>query len=262
MAIEQTHTIWQALLATFFTWGATAVGASLVFAFKRVGKTLMDAMLGFSGGVMLAASFWSLLLPAKEMAEMLSLTAAVPICLGLAAGGLTVAAGDRLFDRFLAKRSPDRSAGRRLLLVLSITLHNLPEGIAVGVAFGSVGYGLEGATFGAACSLALGIALQNLPEGTAVSLPLHRDGMSRGRAFFYGQLSGVVEPIGGLFGAWLVLVARRLLPFLLAFAAGAMVYVVVAELVPESQNNEKKRLITLFTLIGFLLMTLLDLLFG
>ncbi|MBE6564980.1 MAG: ZIP family metal transporter [Ruminococcaceae bacterium] len=261
MTFEQTSAVWQALLATFFTWGATAFGAGLVFAFKRVGRTLLDAMLGFSGGVMLAASFWSLLLPAKEMAETLSCEAAFPLCLGFLAGGLIIALGDRLFTALSGQRG-DRSFGRRLLLVSSITLHNLPEGIAVGVAFGSVVYGLEGASLGAACTLAAGIALQNLPEGTAVSLPLHRDGMSRGKAFFFGQLSGAVEPIGGVFGAWLVLAARQLLPFLLSFAAGAMVYVVVGELVPESQNNEKRSLMTLFTLLGFALMMLLDVLLG
>ena len=252
------HTV-QSLLATLFTWGVTALGAGLVFFFRGVNKSVMDAMLGFAAGVMTAASFWSLLSPAIEMAESLDMCAWQAAVTGFMSGGLLLFLGDRLFSRF---GGGDSAAKRPLMLVFSITLHNIPEGLAVGVAFGSLAYGLEGATLGAACLLALGIGLQNFPEGTAVSVPLLREGWSKRRAFMMGQLSGVVEPAAGVIGALLVLRARLLLPFLLSFAAGAMIYVVVAELIPESQSNEKKDLMAVFTLIGFSVMTFMDVALG
>ncbi|MDD4733378.1 MAG: ZIP family metal transporter [Bacilli bacterium] len=249
--------IWQALIATIFTWSVTAIGASLVFAFKTVNKNIMDAMLGFAAGVMIAASFWSLLSPAIEMAENLKMTSWIVVSIGFLSGGLLLFTGDKVFD-ILDRKKKKTSIKRSLMLIFSITLHNIPEGLAVGVAFGSLAYGLEGATLTSACMLALGIGLQNFPEGTAVSVPLRREGFSRSKSFLYGQLSGIVEPISGVIGAILVIKTRTLLPFLLAFAAGAMIYVVVEELIPESQSNTKKDLMALFTLIGFTVMMVLD----
>lgn len=254
----------QAFIATLFTWSVTMLGATIVFAFKKVNKTVMDSMLGFAAGVMIAASFWSLLSPSIEMAESLNMCAWLIAFLGFFSGGVLLFIGDKLFDFFNKKiGKKENSVKKRCwMLIFSITLHNIPEGLAVGVAFGSLAYGLEGATLASACILALGIGLQNFPEGTAVSVPLRREGMSRKKAFFYGQLSGIVEPISGVIGAILVTKIRLLLPFLLAFAAGAMIYVVVQELIPESQTNKKKEVMALFTLIGFSVMMILDVALG
>lgn len=257
--------ILQAGLATLFTWGVTAIGASLVYFFKRINKSLMDGMLGFAAGVMIAASFFSLIAPAITMAENLNLIPWVITFLGFFSGGLLLFIGDKIYDIY-EKRHPQKgkkfSIKRCIMLVSSITLHNIPEGMAVGVAFGSIVYGLDGATLAAAWTLALGIGLQNFPEGTAVSMPLRREGLSRNKSFFIGQLSGIVEPIAGIIGAVLVIKMRTLLPFLLSFAAGAMIYVVVEELIPESQSNKKKDLMALFTLIGFSVMMILDIALG
>lgn len=261
--------VMQALVATIFTWAITALGAALVFFFKKVNKNVMDAMLGFAAGVMIAASFWSLLSPAIEMAENLGLVTWLVAFIGFFGGGVLLFLGDKIFCYFDKKSkkvksntSKERSLKRSLMLIFSITLHNIPEGLAVGVAFGSLAYGLQGATLGAASLLAFGIGLQNFPEGTAVSVPLRREGFSRKQAFFWGQLSGIVEPISGVLGAILVLKVRTLLPYLLAFAAGAMIYVVVQELIPESQTNKRKDLMALFTLIGFSVMMILDVALG
>lgn len=258
----------QALIATLFTWLITALGASLVFFFKTVNKTLLDAMLGFAAGVMIAASFWSLLSPSIEMAEGLGMTAWVVAAAGFLCGGLLLFFGDKFFnyldDRMSNEHSLSKQSSRKrcVMLFSSITLHNIPEGLVVGVAFGSLAYQLEGATFSAACMLALGIGLQNFPEGTAVSVALRRENISRKKAFFYGQLSGFAEPLAGVAGAILVGYVRSWLPFLLAFAAGAMIYVVVQELIPESQTNPKKSFMALFTLIGFVVMMILDVALG
>lgn len=253
-----------ALIATIFTWSITALGSSLVFFFKKINKNFMDAMLGFAAGVMIAASYWSLLSPAIEMANNLKLNAWLITFIGFFSGGLLLFIGDKICDKILKKLRNNNSSSykRMIMLVTSITLHNIPEGLAVGVAFGSVAYGLTGATIVAALTLAIGIGLQNFPEGTAVSLPLRREGLSRNKAFFIGQLSGIVEPISGLLGAILVMKMRILLPFFLAFAAGAMIYVVVEELIPESQSNKKKDLMALFTLVGFSVMMILDVALG
>lgn len=256
----------QAFLATLFTWSITAIGAAVVFFFKKIKKGVMDAMLGFAAGVMIAASFWSLLSPAIIMAEDLNMIPWLIAFLGFFSGGLLLYLGDKIFliaNKKMKKKKKDQASFKRcLMLIVSITLHNIPEGLAVGVAFGSLKYGLDGVTLGATCLLALGIGLQNFPEGTAVSVPLRREGMSRKKAFFIGQLSGIVEPISGVIGAILVLKVRLLLPFLLAFAAGAMIYVVVQELIPESQTNKRKDLMALFTLIGFSIMMILDVALG
>lgn len=259
--------ITQAFVATIFTWGVTVLGASIVFFFKEVKKGIMDALLGFSAGVMIAASFWSLLNPAIDMAQDMNMISWLVVFAGFFSGGLLLFLGDKIYV-FLSKRIKKSNAKtsskikRCLMLIFSITLHNIPEGLVVGVAFGSLAYGLEGATIASAVTLALGIGLQNFPEGSAVSLPLRREGMSRRKAFFFGQLSGVVEPIAAIVGAILVLKIQVLLPFLLAFAAGAMIYVVVEELIPESQSNERKDLMALFTLIGFSIMMILDIALG
>jgi ZIP family zinc transporter len=258
----------QASLATLFTWSITAIGASVVYFFKKINKNLMDGMLGFASGVMIAASFFSLLNPAISMAESLGLIPWVITFIGFFSGGLLLFIGDKLYDCYENRHSKcdndtkKNSLKRCLMLMCSITLHNIPEGMAVGVAFGSVVYGLDGATIAAAWTLALGIGLQNFPEGTAVSMPLRREGFSRNKSFFLGQLSGIVEPISGIIGAILVIKIRILLPFLLSFAAGAMIYVVIEELIPESQANEKKDLMALFSLIGFSIMMILDIALG
>lgn len=252
----------QALIASLFTWGITSLGAAVVFLFKKVNKNTMDAMLGLSAGVMLAATFWSLLSPALEMAENLKLISWLIVSLGVLSGGLLLFCGDKIFDRITKKKTNSHSIKRSLMLIFSITLHNIPEGMAIGVAFGSVFYNLEGATLAAAIMLAIGIGIQNFPEGSAVSLPLRREGMSPKKAFFFGMLSGIVEPISAVIGAILVIKVQVLLPILLSFAGGAMIYVVVQELIPESQTNKKKDLMALFTILGFLLMMIFDVSLG
>lgn len=258
----------QALIATLFTWGVTAIGASLVYFFKKINKNIMDGMLGFAGGVMIAASFFSLIAPSITMAENLNLIPWLIVFLGFFSGGLLLFIGDKIYNIYEKRqskkifKSKKNSLKRCFMLISSITLHNIPEGMAIGVAFGSIIYNLDGATIIAAWTLAFGIGLQNLPEGTAVSMPLRREGFSRNKSFILGQLSGIVEPISALLGAILVIKVRILLPFLLSFAAGAMIYVVVEELIPESQTNKKKDLMALFTLIGFSIMMILDVALG
>ena len=252
----------QALIATLFTFSVTALGAMIVIFFKKINKNFMDAMLGLSGGVMIAASFWSLLSPAIEMANSLNMISWLIVSIGFFSGGLLLFIGDKLFDKIDKNKEKASSLKRCLMLIFSITLHNIPEGMAVGIAFGSIAYGLEGATILSACVLALGIGIKNFPEGSAVSLPLRREGCSRIKSFIYGSMSGIVEPIAGVLGALLVLKMRFLLPFLLSFAAGAMIYVVVEEIIPESQTNKKKDLMALFTILGFLIMMVLDVMLG
>ena len=252
----------QALIATLFTWAITSLGAAVVFLFKKMNKTTMDAMLGLSAGVMLAATFWSLLSPALEMAENLELTPWLIVSLGVLSGGLLLYTGDKIFAKLTKKKSNSNSIKRSLMLIFSITLHNIPEGMAIGVAFGSVFYNLDGATLTSAVMLAIGIGIQNFPEVSAVSLPLRREGMKRSKAFLFGVLSGIVEPISAVIGAILVIKIKILLPILLAFAGGAMIYVVVQELIPESQTNKKKDLMALFTIFGFLIMMIFDVALG
>lgn len=250
----------QAFIACLFTWIITALGASIVFFFKKVNKTIMDAILGFAAGVMIAASFFSLISPALEMAEELEMCTWLIISLGFLSGGVLLFISDKVYDYLEKKRKKEKSskAKRCFMLISSITIHNIPEGMAVGVAFGSLAYSLSGSTLASAIALAIGIGLQNFPEGSAVSLPLRREGYKRSKAFFYGQLSGVVEPISSVIGAILVLKIQIILPFLLALAAGAMIYVVIEELIPESQTNKKKDLMALFTILGFMIMMILD----
>ncbi len=260
--------ILQALLATCFTWLLTALGAAMVFFFKSIDRRVLNSMLGFAAGVMIAASFWSLLAPALEMAEGGPLPAWVPAVLGFLLGGAFLWLVDHILPH-LHIGLPDTEAEgikthwrRSILLVLAITLHNFPEGLAVGVAFGAVGADLPSASLAGAVALALGIGIQNFPEGTAVSMPLRREGWSRWKAFLYGQASGAVEPIAGVVGAGLVLVARPVLPYALAFAAGAMIYVVIEELIPESQAQEGTDVATIGAMLGFALMMTLDVALG
>ena len=254
--ISNLNPIIQTIIATFFTFLVTALGSAFVFIFKKPNKTLMDAMLGLASGVMIAASFFSLINPALEMASKLKFVPWIIVTLGFLSGGVFLFCGDKLYDKSGEKNK------RTFMLILSITLHNIPEGLAVGVAFGSILYGLDGASFLTAALLALGIGIQNFPEGAAISIPLKRDGYSSKKAFILGSLSGIVEPISGVIGCLMVQKIKLILPFILAFAAGAMIYVVVQELIPESQTNEKKDLMALFTLIGFSVMMILDLAFS
>ena len=261
----------QALIATMFTWGMTAAGAALVFATKNVPRKLLDSMLGFAAGVMIAASFWSLLAPAITLSEAGSLPRWVPPVLGFLAGGIFL----RLLDRLLPHLHPGMKISeaegihtswrRSVLLVSAITLHNIPEGLAIGVTFGAVGLGITegipGASLGAAVALAVGIGLQNFPEGTAVSMPLRREGMSRGRSFFYGQLSAVVEPVAAVAGAAAVILAKPILPYALAFAAGAMIFVVAEELIPEAKRGSPD-IAAMSLMVGFAVMMTLDVALG
>lgn len=249
--------VYQALIATLFTFLVTSLGAAIVLFFKSVSKNIMDGMLGFSAGVMIAASFFSLLEPATEISDDLNLIPWMVIFIGFFLGGMLLFICDKIFDKIFNTKKK-----RILMLISSITIHNIPEGMAVGIAFGSVFYNINGATLISAIMLAIGIGIQNFPEGSAVSIPLIRDGISKNKAFIIGSLSAIVEPIFGVIGAVLVLRVRILLPFFLSFAAGAMIYVTVAELIPESQSNPKKNLMALYTIIGFSLMMILDVALG
>ncbi|NLG81263.1 MAG: ZIP family metal transporter [Bacilli bacterium] len=257
-----------AFLGTLFTYFVTALGASLVFFFKNVKKEILDFMLGFGAGVMIAASFWSLLAPAIDIAESLGKISWLPPAIGFLLGALFLLVIDIFLPHLHADNELKHSEGiktnwqRSILLVLAITLHNIPEGLAIGVAFGAMKLGIEGATLYSALALTLGIGLQNFPEGVAVSVPLRREGLSRRKSFFYGQLSGIVEPISGVIGALLVISMRNLLPYALSFAAGAMIYVVVEELIPESKSNKEAKIATVGAIIGFALMMVLDVALG
>ncbi len=255
--IAPLHPALQAFIATLFTWGVTALGSALVFFFKTIHQRVLDAMMGFAAGVMIAASFWSLLAPAIEMSASVSrLPEWAPALIGFLAGGIFLAVVDKILPHLHPSLALEQAEGvatnwrRSVLLVLAITLHNIPEGLAVGIAFG------------AAVALAIGIGLQNFPEGTAVSVPLRREGMSRGKAFWYGQMSGIVEPVFGVLGAVAVLSMKPLLPYALSFAAGAMLFVVVEELIPESQRAGNTDLATLATMLGFSVMMVLDVALG
>ena len=262
------HPVFQALLATLFTWGVTALGASLVFFFRSVNRKVLDGMLGFAAGVMIAASFWSLLAPAIELSESMGLSSWRPATIGFLLGGLFLWSLDKVLPHLHLGFPIEEAEGiptkwrRAVLLVSAITLHNIPEGLAVGVAFGAVAAGLPAATIAGAIALAIGIGIQNFPEGAAVSVPLRREGMSRGKSFWYGQASGMVEPIAGVIGAALVLAMRPILPYALAFAAGAMIYVVVEELIPESQLEKNTDLATVGAMLGFAVMMTLDVALG
>ncbi len=262
------HPVYQALIATLFTWFMTAAGAGLVFFFKTIKRNALDAMLGFAAGVMIAASYWSLLAPAIEMAEESSLPSWVPATSGFLAGGAFLWIIDKLLPHLHPGFPKEEAEGistswrRSVLLVLAITIHNIPEGLAVGVAFGALAADLPSASLGGAIALAVGIGIQNFPEGTAVSVPLRREGFSRLKSFWYGQLSGLVEPIAGVFGAVAVIFMKPILPYALSFAAGAMIYVVVEELIPESQLEKHTDVATIGAMMGFAVMMTLDVALG
>ncbi|ADQ16408.1 ZIP family metal transporter [Leadbetterella byssophila] len=262
------HPVFLALLATLFTWGVTAVGASCVFFFKEINKKALNLMLGFAAGVMIAASFWSLLAPSIALEEERGGISWLPAVIGFLFGGAFLFAMDKFLPHVHLSKSTEEAEGiktswhRSVLLVLSITLHNIPEGLAVGVAFGALLQNPSMEVLTTAIALAMGIGLQNFPEGAAVSIPLRREGFSRWKAFKYGQLSGMVEPIAGVLGALLVLYVAPVLPYALSFAAGAMIFVVVEELIPESQNGDETDLSTVGTMLGFALMMFLDVALG
>lgn len=263
--LENIPPVSQALIATLFTWFITALGASLVFFFKSINNKVLNGMLGFASGIMIAASFWSLLAPALEMAEDGPTPSWLVAAIGFLAGGIFLFLVDKLLPHLHLGLDRSKAEGiktswqRSVLLVLAITLHNIPEGLAVGVAFGAAAIGSSSASIAGAIVLAIGIGLQNFPEGAAVSIPLRREGLSRTKAFLFGQASGLVEPIAGIVGALAVVSMQSLLPYALSFAAGAMIYVVVEELIPEAQrNNSNTDISTIGCLIGFSIMMVLD----
>lgn len=263
-AIQNLHPVLQALIAGIFTWSITALGASFVFFTKTVNQKVLDAMLGFAGGVMIAASFWSLLAPAIEMSEGCTFGSWVPAATGFLLGTIFLRLVDKVLPHVHLGYPREEAEGiktswrRCTLLVTAITLHNIPEGLAIGVAFGVVAAGLSANSLIAAIVLAVGIGIQNFPEGFAVSVPLRREGVSRLKSFWYGQLSAIVEPFAAVIGAVAVVYARPLLPYALAFAAGAMIFVVIEEVIPESQRNGNIDLATAGTIAGFLIMMILD----
>ncbi|MFN1835477.1 ZIP family metal transporter [Balneola sp. MJW-20] len=261
----------QALTGGLFTWGVTALGAALVFLTKKINYPLLDSMMGFAAGVMIAASVWSLIIPSIDMAEAQGVISWLPAVLGFLGGGLFLRVCDYFLPHLHIGLPRDEAEGiptkwkRATLLVLAITLHNIPEGLAVGVLFGAAATGIDptgSATVAGAIALAIGIGIQNFPEGLAVSMPLRRDGLSRIKSFWYGQLSGIVEPISAVIGAAAVILVQPILPYALAFAAGAMIYVVVEELIPESQHHGNTDIATLGTMVGFSVMMVLDVALG
>lgn len=262
------HPVLQALLAGIFTWGMTALGAAVIFLKKEIDRKVLDVMLGFAAGVMIAASYWSLLAPAIRMSEQMNVPAWLPAAVGFLFGGSFL----RLVDFFLPHLHlglpMDQVEGvathwrRTTLLILAVTLHNIPEGLAVGVAFGAAAAGMSSATVAGAVALAVGIGIQNAPEGLAISAPLRREGLSAGKSFWFGQLSGIVEPVAAMIGAAVVLMIQPILPYALAFAAGAMIFVVVEEVIPESQQGKNTDLATMGVMLGFVTMMILDVALG
>ena len=259
---ESINPILAAFYATLFTWGLTAAGAALVFMFKGMNRAVLDGMLGFTGGVMVAASFWSLLAPGIEMSPGEGFVKVIPAAVGFFFGAVFIFGLDKILPHlhinFKESEGIKTPWHKTTLLTLAITLHNIPEGLAVGVLFGGVAAGFEGASIGGAVALALGIGLQNFPEGFAVAMPLRRQGLSRTKSFMYGQASAAVEPIAAVLGAWAVLTFEPILPYALSFAAGAMIFVVVEEVIPETQQDKYTDIATLGLIRGFIIMLSLD----
>lgn len=258
----------QAFYAGLFTWGMTALGAGMVFLSREINRKTLDVMLGFAGGVMIAASYWSLLAPAIEMSERSGMPSWFPAAVGFMAGGIFLRLADKALPHLHLGLPKEEAEGiktswrRTTLLVLAITLHNIPEGLAIGVAFGGAAAGLPSATLAGAMALAVGIGIQNFPEGTAVSMPLRREGVSPLKSFWFGQLSAVVEPVAAVAGAAFVIIAEPVLPYALAFAAGAMIFVVAEEVIPESQLSGNPDQATMGLMSGFTVMMILDVWFG
>jgi len=265
---QSLHPVIQALIATCFTWFMTALGAAAVFLTRDINRKILDGMLGFAAGVMIAASFWSLLSPAIEMSEGKDIPTWFPALAGFLTGGIFLRGIDRILPHLHLGLPIEKAEGvsttwkRSTLLILAIALHNIPEGLAVGVAFGAIATALPSSTLAGAIALAIGIGIQNFPEGLAVSMPLRREGMSCLKSFWYGQLSAIVEPVAGVIGAAAVVFAQPILPYALGFAAGAMIFVVVEELIPESQRGNHTDLATMGAMVGFALMMVLDVAFG
>lgn len=268
MTFSALHPMIQALLASLFTWGMTALGAAVVFFKQKVNQAFLTTILGFASGVMIAASFWSLLAPAISLSSELDVPIWFPATVGFLAGGAILFGLDRLLPHLHPGTPLSTAEGiptswrKSVLLVLAVSLHNIPEGLSVGVAFGAAAAGVNNATLGAAIALAIGIGLQNFPEGMAVSLPLRGEGLSAGKSFWWGQLSGFVEPVAAVLGAIGAILMRSLLPYALAFAAGAMIYVVIEELIPEGRKTENAHLCTLGAMVGFVVMMIMDVAFG
>lgn len=260
---ENLNPVIQTLIATTFTWGITALGALVVCFFKEMNRKALDTILGFSAGVMIAASFWSLIAPAIELSSELGYIEWILPAIGFILGGIFVLLSDEFLDKVLSKKSLKNTVSlkRSILLVSAITIHNIPEGMAIGVAFGGIASGVPGMTEIGALMLAIGIGIQNFPEGAAVALPLRSEGFSRFKSFMIGQASALVEPISAMIGAVLVIYVRSIMPFLLAFAAGAMIIVVARELLPESVK-ENKNLSTIGVIVGFVIMMVLDVALG
>jgi len=266
--LEQFSPVVQALFGTSFTWALTALGAAGVYLSKEINRKVLDGMLGFAAGVMIAASYWSLLAPAIEISEGLGIPSFIPPAIGFLLGGIVLWLIDRLIPHLHLNlpdseiEGPKTSWQRSVLLILAITIHNIPEGMAVGVAFGAAAAGIPGADIAGAVALALGIGIQNFPEGLAISAPLRREGFSHFKSWWYGQLSAVVEPIGAVVGAAAVITMRQVLPYALAFAAGAMIYVVIEELIPEAQAGSNTDIATGGAMLGFTVMMILDVALG
>ncbi len=262
--LESIDPVLAALYASLFTWIVTAAGASLVFLFKGMNRMLLDGMLGFTGGVMVAASFWSLLAPGIEMSAGEGFVKVIPAATGFALGAFFIYSLDKIIPHLHINFKESEKEGikspwhRTTLLVLAITLHNIPEGLAVGVLFGGVAAGLPEATISGALALAIGIGIQNFPEGLAVSMPLRRQGVSKFKSFWYGQMSAIVEPVAAVVGAVAVTFFTPILPYALAFAAGAMIFVVIEEVVPETQRDNFTDIATLGFIFGFIVMMTLD----
>lgn len=255
--------VMQSLLAGMFTFGVTTLGSSVVFFFKSIHKTVLDSMLSFSAGIMLSASFFSLLEPAIELSDVLDFPTWLVVFIGFFSGGILLYLGDRFLLMLDKKKDSSFSSFRRsIMLFSSITLHNIPEGMVLGVAFASVSYEIGNTSIFSAIALTIGIAVQNFPEGSAISLPLRRENISRCRAFLFGSFSGIVEPIAAILGALLVVKIQFFLPFILSFTAGAMIFVITKELIPESQTNQKQGMMTLSVMFGFSIMMILELLLG
>ncbi|MGN0974323.1 MAG: ZIP family metal transporter [Bacilli bacterium] len=252
----------QAFIASLFTFGITALGSSIVIFFKKINDRILNGLLALAAGIMLAATFWSLLEPGLEMAENLNMIPWLVALIGIIGGTILLIIGDKVFSAYQKKKKKSKNLNKIIMLIFSITLHNIPEGLAIGVAFGSLKYNLDGVTLLSAISLAIGIGIQNFPEGSAISLPLRSYGFSRSKSFIIGMLSGIVEPISAVIGALLVIKMRFLLPILLTFAAGAMLYVVIKELIPESTQDKNPALMTTITIFGFLIMMCLDVALG
>lgn len=266
--LRNIHPIIQALIAGFATWAMTALGSSAVFLTKEISRKLLDVMLGFAAGVMSAAIYWSMLAPSIKIATARHSIPWLPAAVGFLVGGILLRSIDKILPHLQLGAPIEKAEGiktpwrRSTLLVLAMTLHNIPEGLAIGIAFGANIVGSPSATLQAAIALAIGIGIQDIPEGLAVSVPLRREGLSRIKSFWYGQLSGIVEPIAAVLGAATVILAQSILPYTLAFAAGAMFFIVVEEIIPESQRGGNAALATMGTIVGFVVMMILDVAFG